>query len=326
MNAPELSVIIPTRDRPEWLDAALESITAGSLPPGSYEVIVADNDPGGETAAVVALWNQRFRRLLYLPVHQPGLHAARHAGALRAQADLLVYCDDDIVADPDWLASIRREFADPSVWLVGGNNLPLFEREPPRWLQQLWQASHKHGARIVEALSISELGPQPRDIRPQQVFGCNYSVRSEVLRRAGGFHPDGFPREMVRLRGDGESHVSAFVHASGGRARFTPGATVRHRVSCERMSLDYFRRRYFAEGVSDSYAAVRRCGQPDPADWRAASLRSMRRGLLLGASSPALIPAIVGWWMAYRAGFRFHQREVARDSTLLAWVTKPNYW
>ena len=312
----DVSVIVPTCDRPNELERMLASLTRGSFPPERYEVIVADNGRSPATGPVVERWRDRFSRLVRVAVPKPGLHEARHAGWRVAGAELLVFADDDIVAGERWLESIREGFGEADVALIGGNNLPLFEAPPPRWLERLWQTRVGWG-RCIYALSVLDFGPAARDIPPEFVFGCNFAVRKSVLQLAGGFHPDGFPPNMLRFRGDGETHVSAYVTAAGFRARLIPGASVEHAVPAGRMTGAYFARRYFAQGVSDSYS-----------DFRAGIRRSLRARWRMWARLPRPLPLLVHrwrWHAAYWQGYRFHRVEVARDSALLEWVRKDTY-
>ncbi len=58
----EASVIVPTRDRAGYLSAALESLIAQDLEPGSYEVVVVDDGPGEATRAATQAAAERSRR------------------------------------------------------------------------------------------------------------------------------------------------------------------------------------------------------------------------------------------------------------------------
>ncbi|RMF83313.1 MAG: glycosyltransferase, partial [Nitrospirae bacterium] len=63
MEAPLVTVVVPTRDRPELLGEALEGIAEQRF--SDYEVVVVDDSPGGEAAAVnrqvVRRFGDRFR-------------------------------------------------------------------------------------------------------------------------------------------------------------------------------------------------------------------------------------------------------------------------
>lgn len=325
------SIIIPTRDRADALDACLRSLTKQSIPAVDFEVIVVDNGSVDETPHVVAR-HQPILQLRYEYAPEPGLHVGRHAGLRLARSDVLVFADDDIVADPSWLTTITQAFSDTTVALVGGNNLPLFEQPPPSWLTRWWNTSVGRG-RALAHLSILDFGEGRFPIDPHFVWGCNFSIRRQALIAAGGFHPDAMPAERLRWRGDGETHVSEWVRRSGMQAIFDSGASVQHRVPASRMTLDYFVRRAYAQGISDSYADIRRTGRasglgPTQAlrHARAAVQRlRLRSSRAADAADVDLRKVKLDTLDAWRKGYNFHRREVCADPALFAWVTKEAY-
>jgi GT2 family glycosyltransferase len=93
MASPRLTVsaIVPTKDRPALLAVAVRTLLAQSTPVD--ELIVMDQS---ERAA-----GRRRPRLDYvLDRTINGAAAARNAGLDRASGDILLCCDDDVVADP----------------------------------------------------------------------------------------------------------------------------------------------------------------------------------------------------------------------------------
>lgn len=337
MDTPLASVIVPTRDRAAVLRDCLDSLTRQTLEPGRFEVIVVDNGSRDDTAAVARGFDGALRLTLrHEP--EPGLHVGRHAGARAARSEVLMFCDDDIVAEPGWVAAVVAAFAaDEAVAMVGGNNRPGWDGEPPAWLAHAWAqgAGPVPGSHALAALSVLEAGAGRFDIDPRWVWGCNFNVRRELLDAAGGFHPDGVPAERLRWRGDGEMHVGDVVRARGLRCVFEGAASVTHRVDASRMTPAYFAKRGHMQGVSDSYTAIRRAGRvpPDAGRWRRALADRLRDWRDLWRSSlQAPPPAVLQWQAvqaatrrAWREGWDFHRAEVARDPELLAWVLREDY-
>ena len=174
--------------------------------------------------------------------------------------------------------------------------------------------------------SLIDLGDQVREISPVFVFGCNFSIRRDILTDVGGFHPDGMPREDSRFRGDGESAVSEAIKVRGLKAIYHPKAAVRHLVSTSRMTPEYLHRRAYLQGISDSYEGIRKRGGLTLltrfSDW----LRARRALLIKPTNEKDSVESIRhvrsnGYWK----GYSFHQREVWRDPALLKWVLKPSY-
>jgi glycosyltransferase involved in cell wall biosynthesis len=329
-----LSVIIPTRNRVALLQRTLESLSAVHYPPRDFEVIVVDTAStdgtkdycGGPVAGL-------FRNFRYERCEKPGLHVGRHRGARVAAADLLVYADDDIRPTETWLAAVSDAFSDPQVALVGGNDLPDFESEPPEWVAGLWSEVPGEG-RVLGYYSLVDFGDRARDIPPEYVYGCNFSIRRQVLKDACGFHPDGMPAALLRYRGDGETAVSQGISRLGLRTRFTPAASIFHWVPQKRMSLEYLEQRGFAQGISDSFAALRSesgDGQRRPGvrSWRNAVRECVSAGKRIARSclhgEPQITPRSA-YARGHQAGRRYHQQECAADPSLRAWVLRPDYW
>lgn len=334
MTAPLASVIVPTRNRAQVLRECLASLARQTLAVERFEVIVVDNGSSDDTAAVTRAFDGALR-LKLLHESEPGLHLGRHAGARAAASDILMFCDDDIEAEPGWVQTVVERFAESDVALVGGNNRPAFECAAPPWLALWWSQPVVIGARRGHALgylSVLDLGDGCFGIDPIWVWGCNFNVRRAALEAARGFHPDGVPKDRLRWRGDGEMHVGRTVRERGWRTVFDGAASVRHRVDAARMTPAYFVQRAFAQGVSDSYSQIRRYGGLR-ADWRAplrpwvAAWRD-RRALGAAAADPAVVEwsAVLGAVRrAHAEGMAFHRDAVRRDPALLAWVLKEDY-
>ena len=236
----------------------------------------------------------------------------------------MVFIDDDIEATPGWLAAIEGGFADPQVVMVGGNNLPNFERTPPDWLARFW-ARPVNGGQAIPWLSILRLPDGVRPIDPRYVWGCNFAVRRQALVEARGFHPDAMPREMIRFRGDGETHVSRCVAASGLTCLFHSGATVFHFVDASRMTFAYFRQRAFDQGISDSFSDLR---QGHGTVWLALKSISMYavRRLRAALETDHELRQLRGCMAAgYREGYLVHQRAYREDPAVRDWVSRPDF-
>ncbi|MEM4218022.1 MAG: glycosyltransferase family 2 protein [Candidatus Methanomethylicaceae archaeon] len=338
MTADKISVVIPTCNRFAYLQDVIRSVQHHKLRSGDFEIIVVDNCPNREPHEVVEQTSKNVDSpSFYVRELNIGLHNGRHAGARHARGDILVYVDDDIIAAPGWLQAIAEAFEDPDVHLVGGRSLPQYEADPPDWLEVFWTHTPE-GHHYCGYLSLVDLGDRPGEMDPNFVWGLNFAIRKQTLEMLGGFHPDGFPWELRRYRGDGETAVTRKAQALGLKAVYRPDALVYHRVPKSRLTVEYFERRAYLQGISDSFTAIRAYGGLPPAASQPASLnwktplrwakRSLRRLL---RPAPPLPPDPYQEIRdrvraAYEAGYRYHQEEVRNDPTLLEWVLRPDYW
>lgn len=90
---PSVGVVLPTRDRPTELKAALDSVLAQDYPGRVEAVVVHDRSEPDQLLAD----GDKVRVLAN--VRTPGLAGARNTGILALDTDLVAFCDDD----DDWL-------------------------------------------------------------------------------------------------------------------------------------------------------------------------------------------------------------------------------
>jgi glycosyltransferase involved in cell wall biosynthesis len=118
MNAPNISVIICTRNRAKSLSATLAAFEHMQQP-SAYEVLVIDNASTDTTRSVVEDAAHRVP-VRYLYEARRGASAARNTGFVQAQGQLIFILDDDCIAAPDWLYEGTRLLKDKPLQLIGG--------------------------------------------------------------------------------------------------------------------------------------------------------------------------------------------------------------
>jgi GT2 family glycosyltransferase len=99
---PLISVVIPTYQRAELLERSLESLTEQTLPRDDFEVVVVDDGSSDWTARVCKRLAGELR-LRYFRIENSGISAAKNLGLFASQAPLVLWFDDDDVADPGLL-------------------------------------------------------------------------------------------------------------------------------------------------------------------------------------------------------------------------------
>ncbi|PYL00959.1 MAG: hypothetical protein DME32_09880 [Verrucomicrobia bacterium] len=97
-RSPAISVIIPTFNRAGMLANTLESFAAQSIPKNRYEVIVVDDGSKDATPKVCGDFASRIQ-LRYLHIDNSGTSAAKNTGVLASRGKILVFFDDDDIAD-----------------------------------------------------------------------------------------------------------------------------------------------------------------------------------------------------------------------------------
>ncbi len=102
----DVSVVIPTRGRPELLSRCLAAVLDQDFDSSAYEVVVADDGPDEGTRRIVeARAATTCVHVRYVPVagsmHGPA--AARNAGWRAASGRIIAFTDDDCVPARSWL-------------------------------------------------------------------------------------------------------------------------------------------------------------------------------------------------------------------------------
>jgi glycosyltransferase involved in cell wall biosynthesis len=188
-TAPFMSVIIPTRDRPESLAACLDALLLLHYP--HYEIIVVDNTP--TTSATADLVQQKYGHISmirYLREDGRGASCARNLGIREAHGEILAFTDDDVVVDTYWLAQIAMTFAQSEdIGCVTGCTLPLELNTPSQhWFEDVGLLEGKN--------RNSKFFPRRFDqtTRHCQLYrgsscghSANMAARAEVMRAIGGF-------------------------------------------------------------------------------------------------------------------------------------------
>jgi glycosyltransferase involved in cell wall biosynthesis len=326
----DISIIIPTLDRACTLANALNSIANAIGPSETVEVIIVDNGSSDRTAEVCKDIAERFQRIhwRYFYDNIPGLLTGRHRGAKEAGGDILAYLDDDILLAPTWLEALKEAFTDPDVVLVGGPSTPVFERDPPSWLQGFW--TEFEGGRRCECLSLIECGDAIKPADPCYIWGLNFSIRKRTFEDCGGFHPDCIPKALQRYQGDGETGLAIKIKNAGLSCLYHPGVAVKHVIPASRLTPASFERRGFYQGVCHSFTQIR-CDRRVPAKPRRSWKDLLRptkwkleRDAILRRPTPEGVRRLNA--RAHFAGTRFHQTEVRNDPRLLDWVLRQNYF
>lgn len=128
-KAPEVSVILCSRNRAAMLRDALEKLAAvvRNNPATSVEIVIVNNGATDDTAAVISAFVAASPDLRTRPVYaaQPGLAAARNAGLQASTGAILMFCDDDGVLADDYFTVLQRLYANDQTPVMRGGRVLL---------------------------------------------------------------------------------------------------------------------------------------------------------------------------------------------------------
>jgi glucosyl-dolichyl phosphate glucuronosyltransferase len=237
-----------TVDRWDDLNRAVASVRGQTPPPREIIVVIDNNEKlhrraADEIAGVTVLANDG----------PAGLSGARMTGANHATGAVIGFLDDDAVAETGWLAALLEAYRNPAVLGAGGPVEPLWRSPRPSWFPDefLW------------VVGCTYAGMHTDGDRIRNPVGANMSVRTEVLRRAGGFTSDLGRRKLgfsvngkARIGGKAESCeetefcIRTVQLNPGGYWAYQREARVRHCVPAQRTTWRYFVQRCLVEGTA----------------------------------------------------------------------------
>lgn len=257
-----ISAIICTFKRPDYLRHALQSLCEQTLPQEQFEILVVDNAVQEEARKVVDEFASQQLNLRYIPESAVGLSRARNTGVNAAAGRYVAFIDDDARADCGWLESLLNAFEQNSAAAVGGRVWLDWQGEQPAWVPErhLSLYSHvDHGA-----------GARPL-LRDEYLVGANLAFDKEALSSIGGFDPNLGRQGTVLLSGE-ETAILEQLHKLGKGVYYEPAAVVWHSVDQSRRRPSWLLKRLFWDGASQPLTDV----DPKGRSRRATSLSAYR--------------------------------------------------
>jgi glycosyltransferase involved in cell wall biosynthesis len=246
-----VSVVICTWNRAGLLDQTLARMRELRVPAGlAWELLVVNNNCTDHTDEVVKKHADALPlRLVREPT--PGLSNARNRGMVEARGGLVLWTDDDVQVDADWLAAFAAGAArHPDAAGFGGPIDPWFPVEPDPLLLDVFGP-------LRIGFCGQDLGPVERVLGPDEyAYGANMAYRASKVKGLK-FDPE-LGRNRHFLGGHEDKAYQDQIRAAGGSVVWLPGLKVKHYVDPSRMTLSYLKAFYFGVGVSD----VRRDGVP----------------------------------------------------------------
>ncbi|MBK8640028.1 MAG: glycosyltransferase family 2 protein [Chromatiaceae bacterium] len=262
------SLALCTYNRDALLGQALGSLAVCRAPAGNWELLLIDNNSRDQTRAVAESFIGRLP-LRYVFEPEQGLSAARNRALRECRGQVLLFTDDDVRFDLDWLVAYEQAFAaQPDASWFGGRIRPLWQDGPPRWLRD------ESMALIAGLLVYYDLGAQNRSYLHEDPcpFGASFALRRPAFEQMGGFRTDLGVRGDVPGRGEEEDYFQRLKLA--GFTGFYVGATSAwHGQDPARFRWGYLYRYGIQKGV-----AIVRMGDVAPSV-RGSRLRELEYGL-----------------------------------------------
>ena len=209
----KVSVIIPTYNRPEAVVKAVDSMLRQGY--GDFEIIIIDQSPLIENRRLKEIIKANEPRVKYIASAGDNASLARNLGIQKAAGEIIICCDDDIIAEDDLIKNHAENYKDPAIGSVSGRVFCAFDI-PVQKIKEVGKL------RIWDVKMTANFNADFRT-EVDHAYGCNVSYRRGLLVSIGGYD--------TRFKGTGsmdDADMSLKIRKLGYKVMFDPSAAVRH--------------------------------------------------------------------------------------------------
>lgn len=197
-----ISCILTAYREPRTIGAAIQALLEQPWPE-EYEILVVCPDP--ETNKVVRIFTECYQQVQHLADQGEGKPAALNLALARAQGEICVFSDGDVVVQENAIAALLQPFADPTCGAVSGRPISASSRTsmPGYWSHLLTDA----GAHYIRM----------RNTQKKQYMDCSgylYAARRALLTP--------LPPEILA----DDAYISQLVWQQGYNIAYAPEARV----------------------------------------------------------------------------------------------------
>ena len=163
---PFVSIVIPTLNEADNINACLRSLTKLNYPSDRYEVIVVDNGSTDRTQDIVEEYDQ-VKLYIFANVN---VGAVRNYGAKVARGEILAFIDGDCLAPINWLLTGLSAMEENHVKVIGGT---VLIKKDLSWVERSWVSQKTY-----------------HDGPTYKLIGASIIIDREVFLSVKGFNED----------------------------------------------------------------------------------------------------------------------------------------
>jgi len=230
----DASIIVCTYNRADSLKDTLEALhKQQAVTCKDWEVIIVDNNSTDHTRQVVESVQQNWPELHYVFEKNQGLSHARNLGIACAKGEVILFTDDDVLPEPEWLETTFSGMNKYNADACGGFIAPIWETQPPKWLTERFYGFLAVRTERSDDYPIVEPGQAP--------FGANMAFKKNVFEKVGLFDTSRGRKGKVLASGE-DGEMFERVLKAGLKSMFLGQSRVHHKVESFRVTKRYFRR------------------------------------------------------------------------------------
>lgn len=250
MSSRYLTILLCTYNRAKLLKALLDDLIkqVTNQKRDDIEILLIDNNSNDETKNTVQSIKKTCNFIIYEFEGNQGLAKARNKGLDIACGEIIVFIDDDITLENNWLKEIISSLEKYPYKAFGGKVIPLWEKEKPNYinLNGMFSISQKvfpaHDNGTIESI-------YPINKEETNPIGANMWLYKELFAKYGKFREDlgrvgygGIPCE--------DTEFCSRLLKNKETILYYPKAIVYHPVSAYRMTKEFIRSWHYRNGIS----------------------------------------------------------------------------
>lgn len=237
-----ISFIICTYNRANILKKCIDSVVDScSKHLDDIEILVIDNNSSDNTSVLVEELATRNEYIKYYKELNVGLSFARNRGIKEANGSYVVFLDDDVILDKDYLINLLQFINNNNdVVCIAGKIIPIWKQEKPKWFSD----------EFFSIIGETRYGSEVRILEEREYpMGGNMIFLKSTFNEIGYFNTD------LGIKGDKlflgeEVDICERVRKRGYDLYYSPDLVCHHRVHENKVNKEYILNRLRLEGKS----------------------------------------------------------------------------
>ncbi|MDO8497626.1 MAG: glycosyltransferase [bacterium] len=244
-------IFIPTSRSAKILGRCLQSLMVQSEK--KFQLIIVGKNTNTSIEKIIKKCNKKLA-IQYILQEKPGLVGAANTALRYSRSPIFIRIDDDVIVSKKWLPEILFLFKDTKVGgvtgptyiqnkdTVGRDSISFYDRllhpnAMMKYVSILYNQLLYEGKMFAVGIFLSngafsigsnfkECIPTTKPFEVMNVEGCNFAVKTSLLKRIGGF-------DTTFQKGLGEYHeadIALKIRSEGKIIIFNPKAFIYHKI------------------------------------------------------------------------------------------------
>lgn len=227
---------------PAYLRRTVDGILSQDLSRDSFNFTIIDNNSKSSVDGI------DFVKELGINVvveKKQGLTAARGCAAAIARGEILVFVDDDLVIEKNYLSTVLNVFKNDKIGIVSGGIYPEYAQQPKPWFYRF------EGMLAIRKINAADEFLENKDTVFNELFplGAGMCIRAELLKEYYDTHlaTENYieGRKGDELSSSEDLDLDFYAIYKGYAIGVCPALKSTHLIPESRLSVDYLRRLAF---------------------------------------------------------------------------------